>query len=613
MTKLFNVFVRFVKMLKTSNKDRALDQRGRILHSWKEIAEYLKCDRKTCARWEGQFGLPVRRLDSKPRRSRVYAFCAELDDWRATRGRAAVSATPVPSHRRVPKLAVAASVLALLTPAAWLVYKTAFPRHIPLVAVLPLENSPITPSDDYLSLGFTKQIIRRLEAKGGAKVIAVPLSFFGSRGAAEFRSGAEEIDYSVEGKIRMTDEKTSIEIVVRDLRNDRVLWSHPYEAESGRVSDCLDEIVADIRRAVSLSEAPEESSPPSSDGEALDSYFKGDFVLSRILSKSNDPWSLYYQGKYYSGRGEEKDNEFAARLFEQALFLDPNFGPAYLGLAQCYANDLNFGWRFDPNWLEKADEFVEKGRALSPDLPQVYALKIELLLIREKLYGGDSNSLCFSLGQEGLARHMLDGPLNSIVGYVYLRRFERKGDEDDFEKAIYYKRIAYWIDPFAVGNVVLAELLMLKKDFDGAIDICEDLRRNLESSQVEHRLGQILYYMGKLDRSEAVFKALESKADVGLAAQCYLGMIAAAKNDMDRAARIARQIEILRPKSNPTYSVELRLASIYAGLGETAKAREALRLFFTSDLLKSAPFLYKKYLALDKNLDAIRSEIIMPF
>jgi len=52
----------------------------RILDSWKEIAQYLKRDVRTCQRWEKELGLPVHRFEDSPR-SRVFAYPEEIDRW----------------------------------------------------------------------------------------------------------------------------------------------------------------------------------------------------------------------------------------------------------------------------------------------------------------------------------------------------------------------------------------------------------------------------------------------------------------------------------------------------------------------------------------------------
>ncbi len=51
-----------------------------LLSSWKEISEFLKCDVKTCRRWEQTAGLPVHRI-SEVSKSRVFAYKEEVEAW----------------------------------------------------------------------------------------------------------------------------------------------------------------------------------------------------------------------------------------------------------------------------------------------------------------------------------------------------------------------------------------------------------------------------------------------------------------------------------------------------------------------------------------------------
>ena len=55
-------------------------KRKRMLSTWKEIADYLDCDIRTCRRWEGKYGLPVHRIDETSN-ARVYAYENEIDQW----------------------------------------------------------------------------------------------------------------------------------------------------------------------------------------------------------------------------------------------------------------------------------------------------------------------------------------------------------------------------------------------------------------------------------------------------------------------------------------------------------------------------------------------------
>lgn len=66
------------------------------LDSWKEIAQYLGRDVRTVIRWERERGLPVSRVPGA-KRSGVFAYRDELDDW-LTRSERATDAVEPPPH-----------------------------------------------------------------------------------------------------------------------------------------------------------------------------------------------------------------------------------------------------------------------------------------------------------------------------------------------------------------------------------------------------------------------------------------------------------------------------------------------------------------------------------
>lgn len=67
---------------------------GSSLQGWKDIAGYLGRSVRAVQRWERELGLPVRRIKTAEGQT-VYAFAAELDEWRRQRD----SADPVEQPR----------------------------------------------------------------------------------------------------------------------------------------------------------------------------------------------------------------------------------------------------------------------------------------------------------------------------------------------------------------------------------------------------------------------------------------------------------------------------------------------------------------------------------
>ncbi|MDH4195775.1 MAG: hypothetical protein OEW05_00045 [Candidatus Aminicenantes bacterium] len=583
-----------------------------ILHSWKEISRHLQCDRKTCTRWEEEFGLPIRRVDTASKRARVFAYKSELDRWVASRA-AQAAKDGAARARRWKAFAPVAAALVLVAAAALFIFRPG-PSAPPTIVVFPIRNQSEALVDRYFCLGLTKEIIRRLSLLGRAVVVEVPASRGLSAPAEGSLSvpGLEQADYVVTGDARRDEEQIYLSFLFNQARRNRTLWQKTYREKLDNLPDCLDDVLINIQERVPALEDLRVTATAGlpAGGQVLDPYLKGNYLLSWIQEGQKDPWALYHRGSFYSQLGEREANELAKIFFTQALETNPQFAPAYLGLAQCYTNDVNFHWRFEVAQLDKADELVLKAQALAPDLPDYFRLRIESLLIREVAFGGDYGPDCFALAKDGLARYPYHGPLNSIVGYCYFRRFDRLGSESDLGEARRFKEYAFWSDPFALANLVYAEILMLKREFDKAFNVCAGAFKINPSSLLEFRMAEIHYYRGELKESEAIFRRLQAPADGKFGELYYLGMIAARGGDAEGARRILGTIELLDPLKEAPFFDNLRLASIYAGLGEMEKARGLLRAVFSAEVNSPPSQVARRYFEIDRNFDGLRTEFL---
>jgi hypothetical protein len=115
------------------------------LHSWKEIAAYLKRDVTTVRRWEKREGLPVHR-HLHDRRDSVYAFPAELDGWlEGRRNTAPVAAEAQVGRPGTASLAIAAAVVMSGATVA-VTYLRASPPDTGACA-FPFQSSPLILAD----------------------------------------------------------------------------------------------------------------------------------------------------------------------------------------------------------------------------------------------------------------------------------------------------------------------------------------------------------------------------------------------------------------------------------------------------------------------------------
>jgi tetratricopeptide (TPR) repeat protein len=198
--------------------------------------------------------------------------------------------------------------------------------------------------------------------------------------------------------------------------------------------------------------------------------------------------------------------------------------------------------------------------------------------------------------------------LNSIVGHCYYLKFGEEGNEADFNKAFEYKEKSFWLEPYGIRNIIYAELLTFKKEFDYAIYVCSIVEKLDYSMMAKFRLGEIYYYMGNLEKSKAVFQQFDiASLDLKIAALHYLAMISSQQRDEEKALEIIDNINITSSQDIVLYE-NILLASVYMGLGMRESGYEHLRSFFDSLQGKKMRFAHLKYIDFDRNFDRVREE-----
>ncbi|GAG21655.1 unnamed protein product, partial [marine sediment metagenome] len=259
-------------------------------------------------------------------------------------------------------------------------------------------------------------------------------------------------------------------------------------------------------------------------------------------------------------------------------------------------------------WLDKAEELVNTAQAIAPDLPEYYNTLTKIYLLKELDFGRDENPTAFELAKEGIKKYPHDARLNSITGHCYFVKFGKQGNEPDLDKALEYKEKSFLIDPYGLNNISLAKILMLKKEFYRAIDVCNHIKKHDPSSFVKYRLGEIYYYLGDLDKSREIFQQFGLPLNFKIYALFHLCMIAAQKGEKEEAQRIIQEIKILIPEKYKNLNDQFRFASIYMGLKNKELGYKHLEFFLNTERIKDERFIYCRYINIDRNFDLYREE-----
>jgi TolB-like protein/DNA-binding winged helix-turn-helix (wHTH) protein/Flp pilus assembly protein TadD len=190
------------------------------------------------------------------------------------------------------------------------------------IAVLPLRNLSGDASQEYFADAMTEELITELSRSPGLRVIS-------HTSVREYRDtkkhlpqisrelNAEDI---VEGSVLREGDQVRVTVQLLDAPNDRHIWSDDYERPLHNVLNLQREVAEGIAQQIRVKLAPEQtrvSTARTVDPAAYDAYLRGRFYVNSFFSA---PQSL----------------NTAAEFFEQALRLEPEFPPAYAGLAETY-------------------------------------------------------------------------------------------------------------------------------------------------------------------------------------------------------------------------------------------------------------------------------------
>lgn len=588
-----------------------------ILDSWKGISDYLERDVRTCRRWEAELELPVYRINENSTHSKVFAYRSEIDKW--LKDKTSNKNTPkqyILVNKRILGGVIILSVL-LISIIVLIMsdnLKSLLSQDQPTLAIFPFSNIDHQDHEEYFSQSMLDGMIRNISRTGKIKVIPVSSLTDSEMNQKPPQQIARYLgaDYMLVGKIEKQSQRFLISILLSSTKDQKKIWEEKCEGELKEILTVQNHLCTKLHEKLGIYgdqlNLNSSKAPQIQNNEAYDNYLKGNFILNNFKDNSKKSWRLYYQGRYFLGGCTKESNELAMNLFNEAIKLDNNFALAYLGLAQCYLNYINFNWDFDRKWLDKAEEMAKKAKELSSECPEYFTISIMNCLIGEVGFCENQELFAHELVDEGIGKYPNDSQLNSAVGTFYFVQFGKNGNQGDFERALQYKEKSFWLDPNNIDNMTYTEMLMLKKDFQEALAVCNLMSRHSPSLIIQFRIGEIYYYMGQLEKSLEIFYGFQdAPLELKIDSLLYAGMIAAQRDNEDKALEIIEEIELLAPEEF-IRTESLKMASIYFGTDREETAYRHLESFFTKPSAKKSHYTFCKYLSIDKNFEAFKNQ-----
>ena len=380
------------------------------------------------------------------------------------------------------------------------------PRYV--IAVLPLKNLSSEPESDYFSDGLTDEIISDLSVIDGLQVKSQTSSFAFKDKPLDIRAVGSQLGANLilEGSVLRAGDRLRVNVQLVRVSDDYPLWSGRFERELKDIFAVQDEISLSVVNELRLNL-----------GQGRRRY-----------NTNLEAYDLYLKGRSMSNLGPNNRATIASSIpvFEAAIARDPNFAPAYAGIADAYAY-----LSASPRGLSAEAAYAsmrpacEKALALDPLLAEAFAC-MGLLDSRDFRWSQAESDFqkAFELNPS-LARPHSDFAMTVLFPMGKLTEAERQA------------RLAIQLDPLStMWRKDLNMILQCEGKYD---EVLENSRSILAANPADALAQQIdaraLMQKGRVDEAVPILEK------AGKGSESWLGYAYAKQGRREDAEQIATQ------------------------------------------------------------------------
>jgi TolB-like protein/Tfp pilus assembly protein PilF len=235
------------------------------------------------------------------------------------------------------------------------------------LAVLYFQNLSGSKTDEYFRDGVTEDVIIELSRLSGLSVMSLSaVRALRDKSITAAEAGRDlGAAFVLEGSLRRAKNRLRLSVELVETRTGRTVWAERYEREIDDLFAIQTEIAQAITEKLKIVLSEEErraiAKAPTTDVEAYDYCLRG---------------------RQHFRQFRRKSIEFAQRMFERAIEIDPNYAAAYAGLADCHSYLCMF-WESSPESVAAADHASAKAVELDGDLAEAHVARGVAALLRK--------------------------------------------------------------------------------------------------------------------------------------------------------------------------------------------------------------------------------------
>lgn len=411
------------------------------------------------------------------------------------------------------------------------------------LAVLPLANLSGDKEQEYFADGMTEQLISDLSRIHSVKVISRFSAMRYKKVDLPLQEIASElkVDGIVTGSVQRSGGLVKISVQLIRVANDTNLWAESYERDPRDVLTMQGEVAQDIAREIKAVLTPEAASR-----------------LARARTVNPEAYDDYLKGQFYWYRISPGDLDMAFRYFQSALEKDPQYAPAYVGIAHVWFMRSDTGLIPPSAAIPKGREALHEALKLDESLAEAHIILGNLLALTDRDWAA---------GEREYRRGLELDPNNAFGHQMYADFLIAMKRQKEWEVEAQH---ALELDPFSpfFQWVYGWELVYVGRYDEAIAHLRKVLNTEPRSSSAHLGLWGAYYRKGMqkeaFDEAKKHFEIINEPAVVDALTRGY------SQGGYTKAMSLAASV--LAAEAKQKYVPGVRLARMYAHAGENDQA-----------------------------------------
>ena len=415
------------------------------------------------------------------------------------------------------------------------------------LAVMPFVNVGGNADVEYLSDGMTETLISSLSRLPNLNVKARSSVFRYKGKEANPQTIGKELNVQaiLNGRVVQYGDQLTLGLELIDVRTENILWAEQYNRKHADLVTLQGDITRDVLSKLrsKLSGADQQK-------------------LAKAYTTNPEAYQLYLKGIYHRSKRSPDDLKKGLEYFQQAIDRDPNYAPAYVGVAGSYLLFANFALIPTREGYPRAKAAAQKALEIDATLAEAHAALADVAA---------NYDFDWATAEREYKRAIELNPNNAGAhggyGMHYLVPMRR------FDEAVQELKRAQELEPLSLSmNANLGAVLTSARRYDEAI---AQLQKALELDPnfvlTRWRLVNVYNSAGRHQEAIAEAKRAIELANVAWS-KCELALAYARAGDRDGALKLIDELKRVTPPNNTSFMI----GTIYADLDDKDQAVEWL-------------------------------------